>query len=92
MQPLDYGRPLSADQVQAALFDLLPPEPRARWIADGTAEFCFTFEDRVRVRCAVFPAARGVAASCRLLPLRPPALAELQAPAFVGELARWSAA
>ncbi|HEX5273464.1 MAG TPA: ATPase, T2SS/T4P/T4SS family [Gemmataceae bacterium] len=88
VQPLDYGRPLSADQLQAALFDLLPPEPRARWIADGSAEFCFTFEDRARVRCAVFAGARGVVASCRLLPLRAPALADLQAPAFVTELTR----
>ncbi len=86
--PLDYGRALSADQLQAALFDLLPSEPRGRWTADGTAEFCFTFEDRARIRCAVFAGARGVAASCRLLPLRPPALADLQAPAFVVEMVR----
>jgi twitching motility protein PilT len=88
VQPLDYGRALSADQLQAALFDLLPPGPRARWIAEGAAEFCFTSEDRARVRCAVFAGARGVTASCRLLPLRPPTLADLQAPAFVAELAR----
>ncbi len=88
VQPLDYGRALTADQLQAALFDLLPPESRARWIADGSAEFCFTFENRARVRCAVFAGAHGVVASCRLLPLRPPALADLQAPAFVTELTR----
>jgi twitching motility protein PilT len=88
VQQLDYGLRLSADQLQAALFDVLPPEPRARWIAEGNAEFCFTFEDRARVRCAIFPGARGVAASCRLLPLRPSALSDLQAPAFVGELTR----
>jgi twitching motility protein PilT len=88
VQPLDYGRPLSADQLQAALFDLLPPGPRGRWIAEGAAEFCFTAEDRARVRCTIFAGARGVAASCRLLPPRPPALADLQAPAFVAELAR----
>jgi twitching motility protein PilT len=88
VQLLDFGRVLSADQLQAALFDLLPPDPRARWIANGTVEFCFSFEDRARVRCAVFAGARGVAASCRLLPLRPPALADLQAPAFIADLAR----
>jgi twitching motility protein PilT len=88
VQPLDYGRPLSADQLQAALFDLLPPGPRGRWIAEGAAEFCFTAEDRARVRCAVFTGARGVTASCRLLPPRPPELADLQAPAFVADLAR----
>jgi len=86
--PLDYGRALSADQVQAALFDLLPPEPRTRWIADGIVEFCFTFEDRARIRCTVFPGARGMCASCRLLPLRPPSLSDLQAPGFVADLAR----
>jgi hypothetical protein len=77
VQPLDYGRALSGDQLQAAMFDLLPPGPRARWVAEGLAEFCFTFEDRARIRCAVFLGARGVCASCRLLPLRPPALADL---------------
>jgi len=87
VQPLDYGRVLTADQLQAALFDLLPPQPRARWIADGTAEFCFTFEDRARIRCTFFPGARGVSASCRLLPLRAPTLDEIQAPAFLADLA-----
>src|SRR5262249_17260039 len=51
VQPLEYGRPLSPDQVQAALFEFMPPELRHRWIADGTAEFCLTFEDRARIRC-----------------------------------------
>jgi twitching motility protein PilT len=88
VQPLDYGRALGADQLQAALFDLMPSDARARWIADGTAVFCFTFEERHRVRCSVFPGARGLCASCRLLPARPPALADIQAPAFLADLAR----
>ena len=88
VKPLDFGRPLSADQLQAALFDLLPPTARVRWIADGTAEFCCTFEDRARIRCTLFPGARGTCAACRLLPLSPPTLDEIQAPAFLADLAR----
>ncbi len=79
---------LSADQLQAALFELLPRAAQAHWIADGTAEFCFTFEDRARIRCTLFPGARGLCASCRLLPLQPPTLEEIQAPGFLTDLAR----
>ena len=66
----------------------MPTAIRPRWIAEATAEFCLTFEDRARIRCSIFNGLHGTCASFRLLPLNPSALADLQAPAFVGDLAR----
>jgi Tfp pilus assembly pilus retraction ATPase PilT len=85
---LDYGNALSPDQLQAALFDLIPLERRGQWLEGGAVEFALTFEDRARVRCALLADTRGVGASCRLLPLAPPSLSELQAPSSVADLAR----
>jgi twitching motility protein PilT len=86
LHPLDYGKTLSPDQLQAALFDLIPQECRSQWLESRAVEFCLTFENRARVRCALFADTRGVCASCRLLPLTPPALDQLQAPSAVADL------
>ena len=67
VQPLDYGRALTADQLQAALFDLLPPEPRAAGWPMARPSSASPSRSAPRVRCAVFPGAPRRVRSCRLL-------------------------
>jgi twitching motility protein PilT len=88
VRPLDYGTVLTPEQLDSALFDLVPSALRHRWLEKGAVTFAHTFEDRARLRCVLSSDGTGTSASIRLLTLLPPTLEELQAPAFLGELAR----
>jgi twitching motility protein PilT len=88
VRPLDYGAVLTPEQLDGALFDLVPSPLRHRWLETGALTFGHTFEDRARLRCVLATDGTGTSATVRLLPLVPPTLEQLQAPGFVGDLAR----
>ena len=88
VRALDYGPVLTPEQLDGALYDLVPSAVRHRWLESGAVAFGYTFEDRVRLRFVLSADSAGTSASIRLLPLVLPTLEALQAPAFLGELAR----
>jgi twitching motility protein PilT len=75
--------PVSANEMEELLFEILNPEEQARIIADLDLDFSYTYGQKARFRANYFYKTTGLAAVFRLIPTRILSLAELGCPAAI---------
>ncbi len=84
--PLDETG-LSAEETHTILSEILPPEAVTELEQKGAVDLSYAAEGSGRFRLNVFREQKGLAALCRLIPERVPALAELGLPRVVSQFA-----
>ncbi|MGH7726986.1 MAG: type IV pilus twitching motility protein PilT [Candidatus Eiseniibacteriota bacterium] len=84
--PLD-GPALPAEETHALLTEILPPEAVEELEKNGAVDLSYATEGSGRFRLNVFREQKGLAALCRLIPERVPALPDLGLPRVVSAFA-----
>ena len=74
--PLKY-RDLSADETEALIREIMGDDHKAQFEERGATDFSYSSEEVGRFRVNVCRHSNGVAAICRVVPDRPPRLADL---------------
>jgi twitching motility protein PilT len=79
--------PVSAQELEAMLLELVTPAQRARLAADLDLDLSVSYKDVARFRASYYVKHSGIAAAFRLVPPRVPSLAELGCPDVLRKLA-----
>jgi len=85
LTPLD-SRPLSKDDLEAIVAQVMPEEQREQFAATREADFAFGISGVARFRANFYQQRGTVAATLRCVPLGVPRFEELHLPEAVGEL------
>ena len=80
--------PLSADDTERLVRELLAPQQRVVFSEQNTVDFSFQWGERGRIRGNAFRQRGSVAVALRAIPTHIPTFTELLLPKAVGELAR----
>ncbi|MCA9753244.1 MAG: Flp pilus assembly complex ATPase component TadA, partial [Gemmatimonadetes bacterium] len=85
--PLKY-RDLSADETEALIREIMGDDHKAQFEERGATDFSYSSEEVGRFRVNVCRHSNGVAAICRVVPDRPPRLADLGLPKVVSRFTK----
>jgi twitching motility protein PilT len=87
LRPLD-DRPLTADDTDSLLAEILTEEQMRLWATQHEYDFSFSFREHARIRGNAFTQRGVTAVALRMIPRNIPSMDEVGLPPVVGHLAR----
>ncbi|MGY1736188.1 type IV pilus twitching motility protein PilT [Geodermatophilus sp. SYSU D00684] len=87
LHPVHGARPLTADDTEALVAELLTPAQSAAFAAQQDHDFSFSWRDAARIRGNAFTQRDQVALALRMIPREVPSLDALGLPPVLGDLA-----
>jgi twitching motility protein PilT len=88
LAPVAEHTPLTSDDTEALLAELLSDDQRATWSTQREYDFSFSWRDNARIRGNAFTQRGFTAVALRMIPREIPSLEMLGLPPIVGHVAR----